>query len=151
MEQRNGFRAMTGIGLIVATPVVAVATLAVVAGAGGQPLLADAGGQVTNVGPVQVAIVSTVAAIVGLICLAWFVRWLDRGRLIWGVAASGILVISFAGALAGVAPHDRFGLVALHVVTGTMVMVGGMVATRSVGPQASAPDRTRLEAGTRER
>ena len=118
---------------------------------GGQPLLADAGGQVTSVGPIQVASVSTVAATLGVLSLAWLVRRLGRGRLIWSVAASGILVISFAGALSGVAPHDRVRLMALHMVTGTVVIVGGMLAARSVGAPASAPGRLRIEAGTRGR
>ncbi|MEO6997505.1 MAG: DUF6069 family protein [Terracoccus sp.] len=151
MQQRNGFRALTGIGLVVATPVVALGTWVVVTGAGGRQLQADAGGQATSVSPVQVAIVSTVAAIVGMLLLVGLVRRLRRGRLVWGVTACGILVVSFAGALSGVAPVDRVGLMALHVVTGITVVLGGLLATRTVRTQTSYQERPRLEAGMRER
>lgn len=51
MKQRNGFRALTGIGLVVATPVVALATWVVVTGAGGRQLQADAGGRALELRP----------------------------------------------------------------------------------------------------
>ncbi|MDN5768191.1 MAG: DUF6069 family protein [Humibacillus sp.] len=146
MRQHNGFRTATGIGVVVATPVLAATTWLIVTGAGSQGLLADAGDQLASIGLVQVAIVSTVTAILGMLSLAWLVRRLRRGQLMWGVAACCILLISFAGALAGVASHDRVGLMALHVVTGATVIAGGVLATRSVGPTTGAGERHRLEA-----
>lgn len=147
MQQRNDFRTTTGISFVLATPVFALATWVIFTRVGGQPLLADAGGPATSVGPVQVAVVSTVAATLGMLLLAWSVRRLRRGRLIWVVTACGILVVSLVGALSGLAAHDRMGLLALHVVTGTTVILGGLLATRTVSSQSTAQGRTPLETG----
>lgn len=148
MQQNNGFRAAVGLGVVVATVAVGVATWIIVTRVGSQRLQADAGGQLTSIGLVQVAIVTTVTATLGMLSLAWLSRRLRRGRLMWGATACGILLISFAGALSGVAPHDRVGLMALHVVTGAMVIAGGVLATRPVSPTVGDQERPRLGAGS---
>lgn len=151
MMQHNGFRMATGSVVVVATPLLAVTTWIIVTRAGGQGLRADAGDQLTSIGPAQVAIVSTVTAILGMLSLAWLVRRFRRGRLMWVVAACGILLISFAGALSGVASHDRVGLMALHLVTGITVIAGGLLATRPVGPTTGSQERHRLGVDTYDR
>ena len=151
MKRDNNFRQHAALGVVAAAPVVAVTAWTLATGWGSRSLLADAGGQLTSVGPVQVSVVATVTAAAGMFVLAGLVRRLRRGLLVWGVTACITLVISFAGALGGVTLHDRAALMALHAVTGIVVIAGGVLATRPDGRTSAAQPHPRVEAGTRGR
>jgi hypothetical protein len=91
----------------------------------GVDLVVRTGGSLTTVGPVAVVAVALAAGLVGWGLLALLERVTSRGRLVWGVIAVAVLLLSFAGPLgAATTPRAKGALAAMHAVVGVILIVG---------------------------
>lgn len=82
------------------------------------------GGAVQSVGPVAVVLTALVVGLAGWGLAALLDRITRRGRLIWTVIASVVLVVSLLGPLGGVDNASRLTLALLHLAVGGVLIAG---------------------------
>lgn len=113
------------IAVVALAVVAAVAAWAIIALAGGVPLEVRSGASVQHIGVAAVVIASLTAGL-----LAWVVasvigrRWPDRARGRWTGTGAVALLVSFAGPLGGLTPGAVVGLLVLHLVVGSILVLG---------------------------
>ncbi|MEO7058700.1 MAG: DUF6069 family protein [Lapillicoccus sp.] len=118
---RSGRRPVVAGGAVVA----ALVTWAVVDPLLGVSLDARSGTSVQHIGAASVVVASLVAA-----ALAWGSaalierRWPSRARRVWTVLGCAVLLLSVTGPLSALTRAAVVGLLTLHLVVGTTLVVG---------------------------
>ena len=112
------------IAVVAAAAVAAEVVFLAVHQAAGVDLAVRGGDTVTHVGAVSVAVVSVLVALAGWGLLALLRRVSTRGRRIWTVVATVVLVVSLLGPLGAESASALLGLAALHLTVGAVVIFG---------------------------
>jgi hypothetical protein len=90
----------------------------------GVDLVVATGGGTTRVSAVAVAGAALLAGAAGWALLATLERLTRSAVPAWTVVAAAVLVVSFAGPLAAGSAVATASLIVLHVIVGTVVMLG---------------------------
>ena len=138
---------------VVAATAVAGVLWAAVAAPGGAPQVRSGDGW-TTVGLPATLLTAAGAAAAGMLLLTVLERRVARARRVWTVAATAVLVLSFAGPPAGRTLADVTALAALHLGVGLTVLAAGRRTARvrggdRAGTWAGGRPRPRLGAGAR--
>lgn len=135
-ETRQADSGTTGRGdlVVVLTAVLgAAATWAVWTQAFGVELVADTGSGSREIGPAAVVLTTLVVAAAGVGLRRLLEAKLTRGRRWWTVTAVAVWLVSMLGPLGATTAGAVLALVSLHVVVGTVVVVGLLRPGRSHG------------------
>jgi hypothetical protein len=113
--------------VVLAATVVALALWVIVDPVGGHPIDVRPSSSATpqHVGAGSVVAASLVAGLAAWALLAALERWLRRGRMIWTVIATVVLLLSLlAGPPAGIGAATKITLAALHLIVGATLILG---------------------------
>jgi hypothetical protein len=102
----------------------ATAAWAVAVVGAGVDLAVEQGAERREVGPLEVTLTSLGAGLLAWLLLELLERRLRRPLLVWRVAAGGVLLVSLTGPLAAVGAGATAVLVGLHLLVGTILVVG---------------------------
>ncbi len=139
----NLTRADAGVAVVSAA---AAAAVWAVARAAGVDLVVRSGSGTTDVNVVSVVVTSLVVAIVGAALLRLLERRTARGRRTWTIVAVAVWAVSFLGPLSATHPSAGLVLACLHLVVGSVVVLGlrRTHAGDPARPEATSADRTRV-------
>lgn len=118
--------------IVAAAAVCALITWAFAAPLGGVDLEVVTGDEQRTVDGVAVAVVSVLAALVGILALRILERSTDRALGVWTVIAVVVALVSLLGATAAASPAAMGTLMALHGVVAAVVIVGAVRSRRAV-------------------
>jgi hypothetical protein len=90
----------------------------------GADLTVQRGSGTTHVGPLAVTLTSLGVGLAAWLLLELLERWTRRPRLIWRIVACVVLVLSLTGPLAATTGAGLAVLAGLHLVVGSILIVG---------------------------
>jgi hypothetical protein len=90
----------------------------------GVDVAVDRGSGSTPVGPLAVTLAGLGAGLAAWLLLELLERWTRRPRLIWLTVACSVLVLSLTGPLAATSGAATAVLVGLHLLVGSILVVG---------------------------
>jgi hypothetical protein len=118
---KNLTRADAGVAVLAAGTAAVVWTLAKAAGV---DLVVRSGGSTSDVNVVSVVVTSLVVAVAGAALLRLFERRTANGRRAWTIVAGCVWAVSLLGPLSAATASAGLVLTSLHLVVGTVVVLG---------------------------